>query len=148
MKKHLINNAIALVVHALIAEISVFVLFIPILHSSFVDTAKILTVVLFFAYIICGFFLMPVKKFSFLSVAGLPVIIGIILFFLLNEGGEIIMFYLYVNPISSFAYYIPNNWERVLLWISSVFPSLLMYLGMLIRKWVGAASAKKTASQP
>jgi len=146
MKKYLFNNAVALAVHALI--MATFFLFqypliILYVTKRFYGTP---TVVLFLVYFICGFFLKPVEKFSFLSVISVAAVIVIawVCFFVFRLGSMYPSEYYLFNPIAfacfTYSLYIPDTLSLVLYYasliITHLIPSLIMYAGIVLRKFI------------
>jgi len=140
VKKYLFNNAVALAVHALI--VAAFFL----LQYSLVINDVTMMVVPFWAYIICGFFLKPVERFSFLSVISVAAVIAIawVCFFLFRLGTMYPaewagLEYIYFTPIAlelAFPRYFSATLGVVLWFASPIIPSLIMYAGIVLRKFI------------
>ena len=151
--EHLKNNGIALVVHALLAVAFYFLAFPDI---KFREISWIFLVFIFLAYIACGFFLLkPVKK-SFLSVLSviIAVIIASVCVIIYYETWESDMsdMLFVVNPPLSYGILInsipmgrvANDVINVItIFLSPLFPSLLMYLGMVLRRCFNRLKGKK-----
>lgn len=136
MRRTIINNIIVLVVYALSIVVSDC-------YPTAFDRALaphtntlILGCFVVCLYILCGFFLMPVVKQSFLSVVSVAIILVILLFILVMSGSA--LGYFALNPIvgvlKNFAFF--TSAQFVVVMLSPVYPSLLFYLGMLLRRLV------------
>jgi len=134
LKKTLINNAIALFAYGLSTAAAWVCLYA---FSRIINSFMVIGCIAAFLYVLCGFFLRPVTKLSFLSVVS----IAIALIILLNIAvrlGERGLDYYFLNPIAisllelEFDFLMSNQHAVVLL--SSAFPSLLFYLGMILRR--------------
>ena len=156
---HLKNNGIALAVHALLA-VAFYFLFIS---DAGIERGKIggiagwgILVFVLFAYIACGFFLLrPVKKNSFLSVIFVVVAVIIATICVVNyyrtwESDMGQMLYA-VNPsllLGGLMNFLPRHIGgiigSVILLLSPVLPSLLMYLGMVLRRHFEKIKLKKS----
>lgn len=152
---HLKNNGIALAVHALLL-VSFLVAFLSDSWYEFsVIIRYIISVICLLAYIVCGFFLLrPVKKNSFLSV--ISVIIAVMIAYICvtvhytwdsGLGGMLLA----TNPalcgiVNVFSFLPDRIFEViafVLLFLSPLVPSLLMYSGMVLKRCVRRVKSKK-----
>jgi len=142
LKKTLINNVIALSVYGLLSAVA-YCCIRARAFAAFQNVNLLLMVIACFVAffcILCGFFLIPVENHSFLSVVS--VTIAIIITFLicafLDEAGLI---YYILNPIAVplLAFDLPGALQivsAVLALLSPVYPSLLFYLGMVLRRLI------------
>ena len=137
LKKTLINNAIALSVYWIWIEAAIwnapYVLarsIAPNANSSIVEGC-----IAAFLYVLCGFCLIPVKKRSFLSAVSVAIVLAAILIILIFLG-DIVLGYYAVNPIADALQYFdfPMPIRYIVFFLNPVYPSLLFYLGMLLRK--------------
>jgi len=140
MSRYIINNVIAVITHTLLALIIwrlpyVFGQVIP----AIVNNEYLIAVICTIVYIICGFFLKPVERFSFLSVLFVIIaLIGVGIFLAVNVNGDATFYnYFYFNPVAMPSLDLPAIFASVLILLSPAIPSLLMYLGILIRKLIG-----------
>jgi len=149
---HLTNNLIALAIHALIAIIiSCILIFVAEPGNSNFQPAsvlpRIIAITCFLSYVICGFFfLKPVEKLSFLSVVSVAIILILVfIFFAITASGrsEAYAFSIYyinpIMPVSSWLFPSVLNGVSsvvagILFFLSPLLPSLLLYLGMILRK--------------
>jgi len=137
MNLYLVNNAIALAVHVLVvaAGWSYPYTFAYILPQS-IDYSKVILLIAVMSYITGGYFLKPVK-YSFLSVVSVALFLVLALLISILSGHNTMAYaYLALNsPITSSFYLL--GWSpilaTVLYFASSLFPSLLMYLGIVLR---------------
>ncbi len=158
---HVKNNVIAFVVHILLCGcLSLLYTFLD--DSCFPDDASkmlfamILIIVCVAWYLACGFFLLrPVERFPFLSVSGLAVLIIIADIIIVNQeqyrcGGYGEALFL-TNPVICIMNLIsfmgiPSIVLQIIglvvLLLGPLFPSLLMFLGMFLRKEFRKAKAK------
>ena len=141
LKKTLINNAIALSAYGVsiaaawgslhIYALDAFDRIIPQNANPFLVEGCIAA----FLYVLCGFFLIPVKKRSYLSVASaaIAIIITLVICMSLGEGGLI---YLVLNPIAGalFGFDFIQSLQPFVALLSPMFPSLFFYLGMVLRR--------------
>ena len=142
LKKCLINNAIALSMYILSTALLVVVLsFTEVPEAQYGFLLAIL-------YMLGGFFLIPIKKLSFLSVISISVLlISLFVAFYLStgEGDSWIVYYVF-NPIvftldAALWNTAPAFLFTLVVYLSAVLPSLLFYLGMLLRRLI--VKAKK-----
>jgi hypothetical protein len=139
LKKILVNNLIALLFHLL--SIVLFFETVAMLTSLRSDEGfVVIACITIILYVSCGFILKPVEKLSFLSVVSVAIVLAVILVTCIwsdaDEYGEIV--YLYFNPIlfplTEFVFREPKTSTYHWYLLSPVYPSLLMYLGMVIRR--------------
>ena len=92
--KILVNNAIALAVHALIVALT--------WSEPYVLSRTVLMVVALVLYLTCGFFLKPEKRHLFLSVVSVAsiLLIAFLVVIFFSRGDSQFAFYLNVNPIA------------------------------------------------
>ena len=146
---YLRNNIIAFIVHVFIVMI-VYVpnqfdypgnqLFYP--GAFLPKIINVIQIASFFGYVVCGLFLLKlVEKYSFLSVISLPIIILVVSFIVIairysQMGGDAAFYYYAVNPITIFllGLNLPAFLQVILTFLSPLIPSLLMWLGMVLRK--------------
>jgi len=133
LKKTFLNNFFALFSYGLataVVWICPYILnrIIPQLENPFILEGCIAT----FLYILCGFFLIPVNKLSFLSVVSVPITLIISIFIVIPLVG---LDYYILHPIAYFLRGLDffESIQLVVVLISSAFPSLLFYLGMVLR---------------
>ena len=133
LKKILINNAIALSVWGLSIVAAwgcYYALSRPIIPLIAIGCIAA------FLYVLCGFFLMPVKKCSYLSVVSLPIAMVIALLICVSLDGEGLNYYLF-NPVALALCFGLGFLEPLYTFfalLSPVYPSLLFYLGMVLKK--------------
>jgi hypothetical protein len=149
LKKTLINNAIVLAIHILSLVIFAVVL---ILTEATEEQYVFLLAIL---YTLGGFFLIPVKKRSFLSVISISVVlIGLFVAIdLLSRVDDAYLWgaYYFFNPTlfildDAIGYTAPRVLETLVFSLSTVFPSLLLYLGMVLRRlWRKATEREQEA---
>jgi len=137
LKKTLVNNAIALGGFVLsIAAVIAFLFITSRPEGSFavVGCGIALFVLL---YILCGFFLIPVRKFSFLSVLSVLLIpiIFLLTCILLDEVGTMAAFLApFAFLLSELGHSLDYDFPDTVFFLAFAVPSLLMYLGMALRK--------------
>lgn len=157
---HVQNNAIALGVHILLC--GCFSLLYTFLDGYFpydesIMLAVLLTVIVcILGYLACGFFLFrPVERFPFLSVSSLTVLIVIVDIIIVNQeqyrcGGYGEALFL-TNPVicimnllsfTGIPSIILQMIGLVVLFLGPLFPSLLLFLGMFLRKKFRKAKAQ------
>ena len=141
LKKILLNNLIALLVQILsIVLFFAAVALISNLDEFFDEFFMGFACIPIPLYVLCGFVLKPVGKLSFLSVVSVAIVLAIILVACIRPGaidgyGEIV--YLYFTPFSfPLMFLFEKNIGYLIYLLSPVYPSLLMYLGMIIRRLV------------
>lgn len=156
-KTYLRNNGIALGVHILVIGV-LFLTFFFIRRGNMVVSGAALSWCLFafflIAYVASGFFLLkPAKRNSFYSVLSVVIVLaGLLIYMVLFQKGVGILF-IYMNPIL-LGYNLLEVWrwfsitaEELLLpnmMLFSVFlPSLLMYLGLVLKKCYMKLKRKK-----
>ena len=154
LKKILLNNLIALLVH--VKSIVLFIVLMLVTETLISPASAdvicvVTTCISIILYVLCGFILKPVEKFSFLSVVSVAIVLAVILAACIRPGaideyGEIV--YLYFNPflfpLTGLFFREPKIITYPMFLLSPVYPSLLMYLGMIIRRKT-ASRRKSTA---
>jgi len=94
----------------------------------------------FLVYIVCGFFVRPVAKYPFLSVASVAglLVLAFILYAITSSGrSDAYAFSIYnVNPtmLGVGVLFGSSIISSILFFLSPLLPSLLMYGGMMLRK--------------
>jgi len=135
--RYFINNVIALLTHVLLAAISILLFtFGPFISDTSIWHI-IIAVVCPLGYAVCGVFLKPVEKLSFLSVAFVSVVLALALIFSIfsSDVPHAEFIYFYMNPLA-FSVGILTSSSLPALYLSPVFPYLLMYLGIILRKYL------------
>jgi len=138
LKKTLINNAIVLLAYGLSTVVAWVGLYaFDRIVKSFIVTFIGIGCIAAFLYVLCGFFLLPVEKRSFLSVVSviIAIIIAVIIFALFGDDGFI---YYVLNPIATplLAFDLPEILNIFVFFSSPLYPPLLFYLGMLLRRLI------------
>jgi len=148
-KKILMNNLIALLLYVLMSILLMALNMIIIqATAAFADILVVPLIavplcVAIIAYIFCGFLLKPVEKLSFLSVVSVTIALTILLIMFMQLGEAGVGYY-FMNPIAwpllqLMQFDIINAFRpfvvflTVVFYLSPVFPSLLFYLGMVLR---------------
>ena len=144
------NNVITVIAHAIIVAITCwFPTWLspwangpnsPLGEFDFLYT--ILGILLLLAYVACGFLLMPTASRPELSVVFIAIILLIVAAVLVGLGGDFGLYYLYFNPIAALVYplNLPAPIHVLVVLLSPVVPSLLLYGGIVLRSAVTAAS--------
>jgi hypothetical protein len=81
-------------------------------------------------YVACGYFLKPVEKYPFLSVMSITVILTVAFLFSATSSNASAV-YLFLNPSATFLSVVPFLGFSI--FVSPIFPSLLVYFGMVLR---------------
>ena len=92
------------------------------------------------AYIVCGFFLKPLDRHLFLSVASIPILLVLVFLICSAFGAESGFYYFYANPLAASIIRLlrlSDVLNVILLLLSPLIPSLLVYTGMILRKCFG-----------
>ena len=155
---HLKNNGIALAVHALFVVVFVLLSFSDVRLEGMTKSIVDIAIYLFcgLAYIAWGFFLLrPVKKNSFLSV--ISVILAVIIAYICvtihytwdsGLGGMLFATNPALGSILSVFSFLPDRIFSgiafILLFLSPLFPSLLIYFGMVLRRFLKKIRLKKS----
>jgi len=139
-KKIVINNAIALLVYGLSVALTIRMSYNVIAIES--RAFNLSTIGLYAAILcmLCGVFLFPIKKRTFLSILPVSVVFVIFVLAFLSLSSDIyagfILFAL--NPFAMLFFY--SHFEPPIVLLSFIFlltpvlPSLFFYLGMLMRR--------------
>lgn len=133
-KTRLINNAISLAAYAALVALwnNIYVLY-RIIPRAFGPDA-VITVLGVVILVACGFFLKPVGKRSFLSVIS-PLVASVLIFiYFMFQGGEDALGYLAFNPFAFSFGGLEVDGVAIMVLLSPIIPSLLLYAGVLLRK--------------
>jgi hypothetical protein len=152
LKKILINNAIALLSYVVVSILLLGLYMVITRPIAVVDSADAIAALLYIVLlcvailsnILCGFLLKPVGKLSILSAASVAIALTILLI-LSMQWGEAGFAYYFLNPVAMFImlfmeFEMIYSFEpfviflTVLAFLSPVFPSLLFYLGLVLKK--------------
>jgi len=140
IKKIIINNMIVLAVYVLsVYRLSIAASSFSALYRTLAPNTKalILGCIAAFLYILCGFFLIQVGKRSFLSVVSIAIALVVILIILIMLRDAALGYYalnLIANSLQYFNF--PICIEYIVFFLSPVYPSLLFYLGMVLRRLI------------
>jgi len=129
------NNTVALCIHTVIA-IAVFNLHIHgIINVD--DNDLMLIIVVSVLYIICGLiFLRTVHRRACLSVSSVFIALFLLCFFCVISGVvEAGLAYLFSNMIYADWLFKRLGYSDVGSFVSTIIPSLLMYIGLLLKMW-------------
>jgi len=147
-KKICINNAIAIVVYGFTVALTIRMSYTVMAIES---RAFNLYAIGFYAAVlcmVCGFFLIPIKKRTFLSI--LPVSIAFVVFALaylvLSTDSYAGFLFFSLNPFFMLFFMLelepPTELASIVFLLTPLLPSLYFYVGMLVRKLVRRIRAK------
>jgi len=131
------NNIIAMAVHTVIAIITTLIMvWINSPGSGISNCIPVILIIMFvvfsLVYVACGFFfLKPVNNAIFSVLSVFVVLILIVIYCILKYGIEIESFlpYMYCNIYASFVL----KFHILGICISTIIPSILMYLGIILK---------------
>ena len=136
LKKTLINNAIALAAYgvSLAAAWGIYhIITFPIPEKT--NPFAVFAAIAALLYVICGFFLIPVEERSYLSVVSVAIAMVIIIVICMSLGEDGMIYYL-LNPFVFLLLSLELPFQGTIYLLSPFLPSLLIYLGMVLRKVV------------
>jgi len=159
LKKTLINNAFAFAMYIMTLGLMFILSFVLLFFPLFIE-AQVGLVIGILLYIMCGFFLIPVEKTTYLSVVSVFVIIAAVLavvYWLAEPGAShyLWMAYFMFNPIARSLLevlvnpHVPSRLEPIITFLSPLYPAVLFYLGMLLRRlYIKLRKKRKNADEP
>jgi len=156
-KTYIVNNIITILTQALVVALLVsypytFHFFNFDINSIVDYDTLVLLLITIFLYLLCGFLLKPVEKRSFLSVVALIVVLLLTMF---TGYGYMMINPIVFYPVELFVYNsYPHGYQTdpewltdLLVWtwyfFSAALPSIIIYIGILLRKLVGFVSKQR-----